>query len=112
MPRRAATIESRPMAFAMVAAVQAEELERGDGHCPLGRRALVEIIEGRMAAAVDRWFDRLGGSAVRDRRNDTYRHHRLSAPGTIERAGKGGVEPGRHLGVAISVRAHPVGSAR
>ena len=84
MPQRAATIESLPMAFAMVKAMQAEGLEWGEGYRPLGWRALAEIIEGRMAAAVDRWLDSLDGSAVRDRRNGSYRRHLLSEFGAIE----------------------------
>ena len=43
-------------------------LEWGESYRPLGRRALAEIIEGRMAEAVDCWLDSLDGSAMRDRR--------------------------------------------
>ena len=63
MPQRTATIESLPMAFEVVKQMQADGLEWGEGYRPLCRRALAEIIEGRMAAAVDGWLD---GSAVRD----------------------------------------------
>ena len=49
MPQRAATIESLPMAFALVKEMQADGLEWGEGYRPLGRWALAEIIEGRMA---------------------------------------------------------------
>ena len=50
MPQRAATIESLPMAFEVVKEMQADGLEWGEGYRPLGRQALVEIIEGRMPA--------------------------------------------------------------
>ena len=69
MPQRAATNERLPMAFALVKEMQADGLEWGEGYRSLGRRALAEIIEGRMAEAVDRWLDSLDGSATRDRRN-------------------------------------------
>ena len=56
MPQRAATIESLPAAFEVVKAMQAQGLDWGEGYRPLGRRALAEIIETEMAAAVDRWL--------------------------------------------------------
>ena len=47
MPQHAATIESLPMAFAIVKAMLADGLEWGEGYRPLGRQALAAIIEGR-----------------------------------------------------------------
>ena len=61
MPQHAATIESLPMAFEMVKEMQADGLEWGEDYRPLGRQALAEIIQGRMAEAVDRWLDSLDG---------------------------------------------------
>ena len=84
MPQHAATIESLPMAFAMVKEMQADGLEWGEDYRPLGRQALAEIIQGRMAEAVDRWLDSLDGCAMRDRRNGFYARHLLSALGDIE----------------------------
>lgn len=84
MPQRAATIESLPEAFAMVKAMQAAGLEWGEGYRPLGRRALAEIIEGRMAEAVDAWLDQLGADDAPDRRNGYYRRHLLTTLGDIE----------------------------
>ncbi len=84
MPQRAATIESLPMAFEVVKEMQAGGLDWGEGYRPLGRRALAEIVEDRMAEAVDRWLDGLDGSAVRDRRNGSYRRCLLSELGDIE----------------------------
>ena len=50
---------------------------------PLGHQALAEIIEGRMAEAVDYWLDSLDGSALRDRRNGSYSRHLLTELGDI-----------------------------
>ena len=72
------------MAFDVVKAMQADGLEWGEGYRPLGRQALTEIIQGRMADAVDRWLDSLDGLATRDRRNGSYPRHLLSALGDIE----------------------------
>ena len=84
MPQRTATIESLPMAFALVKEMQADGLGWSEGYRPLGRRALAEIIEGRMAEAVDYWLDSLDGSATRDRRNGFCPRHLLSELGDIE----------------------------
>jgi hypothetical protein len=59
MSQQAATITSLPMAFEVVKAMRAEGLEWGEGYRPLGRQALEEIIEDQMAAAVERYLDRL-----------------------------------------------------
>jgi hypothetical protein len=42
------------MAFEVVKAMQADGLDWGEGYRPLGRKALEEVIESQMAAAVDR----------------------------------------------------------
>ena len=79
-----ATIDSLPMAFEMVKAMQAEGLDWSEGYRPLGRQALAAIIEGRMVEAVDVWLDGLDASAARDRRNGHYRRHLLTELGDIE----------------------------
>ena len=84
MSQRTATIESLPMAFEVVKAMRADGLEWGEGYRPLGRQALAEIIQGRMAEAVDDWLDSLDGSAMRDRRNGSYSRHLLTELGDIE----------------------------
>ena len=84
MPQRTATIESLPLAFALVKEMQADGLEWGEGYRPLGRQALMEIIQGQMVEAVDCWLDGLDGSAVRDRRNGHYARHLLSELGDLE----------------------------
>ena len=84
MPQRAATIMTLPQAFEVVKEMQAGGLDWGEGYRPLGRQALAEIIEGRMAEAVDRWLDNLDAGGMRDRRNGTYRRCLLSELGDIE----------------------------
>ena len=84
MPQRTATIESLPMAFALVKEMQADGLEWGEGYRPLGREVLSEIVRGQMAEAVDRWLDSLDGLAMRDRRNGSYERRLLSELGDIE----------------------------
>ena len=84
MSQRTATIESLPMAFEVVKAMRADGLAWGEGYRPLGRQALAEIIQGRMAEAVDDWLDSLDGSAMRDRRTGSYSRHLLTELGDIE----------------------------
>ena len=84
MSQRAATIRSLPMAFEVVKAMQADGLDWGEGYRPLGRHALEEIIEGQMAAAVDRHLEQLGADETADRRNGSYRRHLLTELGDIE----------------------------
>ena len=84
MPQRAATIESLPMAFGFVKAMRADGLEWGEGYRPLGRQAIARIIEGEMAAAVDRHLAALDSDSGPDRRNGTYRRGLLTELGDIE----------------------------
>jgi putative transposase len=84
MSQQAATIMSLPMAFEVVKAMQAGGLDWGEGYRPLGRQALEEIIEDQMAAAVDRYLDRLEADDAADRRNGYYRRHLLTELGDIE----------------------------
>ena len=84
MSQRTATIERLPMAFAAVKEMRADGLEWGEGYRPLGCQALAEIIQGRMAEAVDDWLDSLDSSAMRDRRNGSYSRHLLTELGDIE----------------------------
>jgi putative transposase len=84
MSQRAATIESLPVAFEMVKAMQAEGLEWGEDYRPLARRALAEIIEEQMASAIDRYLEALDAEDVPDRRNGHYRRHLLTTLGDVE----------------------------
>src|ERR1700689_2724208 len=81
MPQRAATIESLPAAFEVVKAMQAQGLDWGEGYRPLGRRALAEIIETEMAAAVDRWLESLEAEDEAARRKGFYRRSFRTDPG-------------------------------
>jgi transposase-like protein len=72
------------VAFEVVKAMQADGLEWGEGYRRFGRQALEEIIEGQMAAAVDRHLDQLDADDVADRRNGYYRRHLLTELGDIE----------------------------
>src|SRR5712691_2270094 len=98
MPQRAATIESLPMAFEVVKAMQADGLDWGEGYRPLGRQAIAEILEDRMSAAIDAYLDGLGADDAPDRRNGFYRRHLLTEPGDIKSPS---CDPRRH-------RARPV----
>jgi transposase-like protein len=86
MPQRAATIESLPVAFEVVKAMQVGGLDWGEGYRPLGRRALAAILEDGMAERVDAWLDGLGSADDPDRRNGCYRRHLLTELGDIELA--------------------------
>jgi putative transposase len=84
MPQRAATIESLPVAFEVVKAMQAQGLDWGEGYRPLARRAIAEIIETEMAAAVDRWLESLEAGDEADRRNGYYRRSLMTELGDVE----------------------------
>lgn len=84
MSQQAATIESLPMAFEFVKAMRADGLDWGEGYRPVARQALAEIIEGQMAAAVDRYVEQLDRDAPADRRNGHYKRHLLTTLGDIE----------------------------
>jgi len=86
MSQRTATITSLPMALEVVKAMQADGLDWSEGYRPVCRRALEEIIEAQMTAAVDRYLDQLEGDAPADRRNGYYRRHLLTELGDIELA--------------------------
>jgi transposase-like protein len=79
-----ATIESLPMAFEIVKAIQAEGLDWGEGYRPLGRQAVAEIIEEQMARAIDAHLDQLDADDAANRRNGCYRRHLLTELGDIE----------------------------
>jgi transposase-like protein len=80
-----ATIESLPVGFEMVKAMQADGLEWGEGYRPLGRQALEEIIEEQMARAVEAYLERLEAEDVSDRRSGYYRRHLLTELGDTRR---------------------------
>jgi len=63
MSQRAATIVSLPTAFEVVKAMQADGLQWDEDYRPLARKLMAEIIEDRMAEAVDAWLDGLDADA-------------------------------------------------
>ena len=58
MPQTA-TIKSLPAAFRMMKAMQAEDIEWGEDYRGAARQALAELLEGRMAATIDRHLERI-----------------------------------------------------
>jgi transposase-like protein len=64
--------------------MRAAGLDLGESYRPLGRQALEEIIEGQMAAAVERYLDQLEADAAADRHNGYYRRHLRTELGDIE----------------------------
>lgn len=84
MPMRALTMNSLPAAFGFVKAVEAQGWEWGEDYRPLGRKALADVIESEMAAAVDRHLERLEAEETADRRNGYYKRNLLTELGDIE----------------------------
>lgn len=84
MPQHAATIESLPMALAVVKEMQVDGLDWSGGYRPLARLALAEIIETQMRLAVDQHLESLEENDAPDRRNGRYRRHLLTTLGVID----------------------------
>ena len=72
MPQ-AATIKSLPRAFRMMKTMQAQGIEWGEDYRRAGALALKDVLEGRMAAGVDRHLDEMAERGAADRRNGSYR---------------------------------------
>jgi len=85
MPQTA-TIKSLPAAFAMMKAMQAEDVEWGEDYRQATREALAELLEGRMDALIDAHLERMAELGQADRRNGCYRRHLLTELGDIELA--------------------------
>ncbi len=83
MPQTA-TIKSLPAAFRMMKAMQAEDVEWGEDYRLAARQALAELLEGRMAATIDRHLERIAELGQADRRNGCYRRWLLTELGMIE----------------------------
>ena len=83
MPR-SVTIQSLPVAFEMMKAMQAEGLGWGEDCRPLGRQALRTIIEDSLAASIDAHLVRVAERGEADRRNGTYGRRILTELGDIE----------------------------
>ena len=93
MPQTA-TIKSLPAAFRMMKAMQAEDVEWGEDYRGAARRALAQLLEGRMAETIDRHLEHVAERGQADRRNGCYRRGLLTELDTT-----GGV---RLLGVGVS----------
>jgi putative transposase len=83
MPQTA-TIKSLPVAFAMMKAMQAEGVEWGEAYRGAARRALAELLEGRMDQLIDEHLERMAELGQADRRNGCYRRWLLTELGDIE----------------------------
>jgi transposase-like protein len=66
--------------------MQAQGLEWGEGYRGLGREAIVAILQGQMAQAIDQHLDRMAAVDEADRRNGYYHRHLLTELGDIELA--------------------------
>ena len=85
MPQTA-TIKSLPVAFEMLKAMQAEDVEWGEDYRAGAREALVELLEGRMDQTIDQPLERMAELGQADRRNGCYRRHLLTELGDLELA--------------------------
>jgi transposase-like protein len=85
MPQTA-TIESLPAAFRMMKAMQVEGLEWGEDYRGAARRALIELLEGRMDQLIDAHLERMAGLGQADRRNGCSTRWLLTELGAIELA--------------------------
>ena len=66
MPQ-SATIKSLPRAFRMMKAMQAQGIEWGEDYRQAGRAALKDVLEGRMAAGIDRHLVEMAERGAADR---------------------------------------------
>ena len=80
------TIKSLPRAFRMMKSMQAQGIEWGEDYRQAGAQALKEILEGRMAAEIDRHLEEMAARGEADRRNGSYSRWLLSELGDIELA--------------------------
>ena len=85
MPQ-AATIKSLPRGFRMMKAMQAQGIEWGEDYRRAGAQALKDVLEGRMAGAVDRHLEEMERLDEADRRNGSYRRWLMTELGEIELA--------------------------
>jgi transposase-like protein len=83
MPQTA-TIKSLPAAFAMMKAMQAEDVEWGEDYRAAASQALAELLEGRMDQLIDEHLERMAELVQADRRNGCYTRWLLTELGMIE----------------------------
>ena len=85
MPQTA-TIKSVPRAFRMMKAMQAQGVEWGEDYRRAGAHALKEVLEGHMAAGIDRHLAEMTARGAADRRNGSYSRWLMTELGEIELA--------------------------
>jgi len=85
MPQRA-TIKSLPRAFRMMKAMQAQGVEWGEDYRSAAAIALKEVLQGRMAAEIDRQLAAMAERGESDRRNGSYSRWLMTELGEIELA--------------------------
>ena len=83
MPQ-SATIKSLPRAFRMMKAMQAQGIEWCEDYRQAGRAALKDVLEGRMAAGIDRHLVEMAERGAADRRNGAYCRWLMTELGEIE----------------------------
>ncbi len=83
MPQ-SATIKSLPQAFRMMKEMQAQDIEWGEDYRHAAAAALKDVLEGRMAAGIDRHLEDMAAHEVADRRNGSYRRRLMTELGEIE----------------------------
>lgn len=83
MPQ-SATIKSLPRAFRIMKSMQAEGIEWGEDYRHAGAAALKQVLEGRMAAGIDRHLAEMAERGVADRRNGSYPRWLMTELGEIE----------------------------
>ncbi len=83
MPQ-SATIKSLPHAFRMMEEMQGQGIEWGEDYRHAAGAALKDVLEGRMAAGVDRHLEEMAARDAADRRNGGYRRWLMTELGEIE----------------------------
>jgi putative transposase len=68
----------------MMEEMQAQDVEWGEDYRHAAAAALKDVLEGRMAAGVDRHLDEIAEHEVADRRNGSYRRWLMTELGEIE----------------------------
>ena len=79
-----ATTRNLSLAFESITEMALDAYGWGADYRPVGRKAVAEILEGRMAEAIDRHLEEMARRGAADRRNGHYRRHLLTELGDIE----------------------------
>jgi len=79
-----ATITSLPRAFRMMKRMEAQGIEWGEDYRRSGAAALKDVLEGGMAAVIDRHLSEMAARGAADRRNGSYPRWLMTELGEIE----------------------------